>query len=157
MKILRYTILFATTGMLWYYTLQLFFVWSGAQRILGNPEYQSAKFINNFIQEPLPRMADQVFLYKGFFVIGIFIAMAFSILNTFLKGMWWKRGLTFGALHWLIMVPWFEFYLPYNVMLEPLSLVLLEGTLWLGVALTMGLYMSIVINYSKTDHNSDEE
>ena len=33
------------------------------------------------------------------------------------------------------MVPWFEFYLPWNVMREPAPLVLLEMACWLGVRL----------------------
>lgn len=37
------------------------------------------------------------------------------------------------------MVPWFEFYLPWNVMHEPATLVLLEAALWLAVLLTVGL------------------
>lgn len=138
-----------TTGLMWRWAgLQLFFISSGAQNILGNSAHQSSKFINAFIAEPLPRMAiDSSVLTWGLFVVGFLLAIAFLIVNTYLKGGWLKRGLVFGMVHWLVMTPWFEFYLPYNVMLEPLMLVLLEAFLWLCVALVLGLYMSFVVNY----------
>lgn len=61
---------------------------------------------------------------------------------------WWTAVLAFfvGCTHWALVTPWFEFYLPYNVMHEPLALVMLEGCLWLGVALTLGLFVSAVVN-----------
>jgi hypothetical protein len=149
MKTLRSLLLLCTTGFVWYFLLQLFFVWSGAQSILGNPQHQSAKFIAAFTQQPLPRMANTSFLYRGFFVVGLFVAVAFLIANAFIKDTWWKTGLVFGLLHWLLMIPWFEFYLPYNVMLEPLPLVLFEGVLWLALTLTLGLYMSFVASFRK--------
>jgi hypothetical protein len=40
------------------------------------------------------------------------------------------------------MVPWFEFYLPWNVMLEPMPLVLLEVLCWLIVQLLVGLALA---------------
>jgi hypothetical protein len=45
------------------------------------------------------------------------------------------------------MVPWFEFYLPRNVMREPAALVLLEMVLWLGVLLVAGL--AIAVTYER--------
>ncbi|HUQ83445.1 MAG TPA: hypothetical protein VM076_19985, partial [Gemmatimonadaceae bacterium] len=52
---------------------------------------------------------------------------------------WWMRGLRFGALAWTLMVPWFEFYLPWNVLREPASLVALELACWFGVMMLVGL------------------
>ena len=44
-------------GPIWWISLRIFFVWSGAQRILANPKYQSKKFIAVFSEvEPLSRM-----------------------------------------------------------------------------------------------------
>ena len=52
---------------------------------------------------------------------------------------WWKRGLRFGIVSWVLMAPWFEFYLPWNVLHEPAPLVLLELVCWAGVLLIVGL------------------
>lgn len=149
MGTIRRLLLFAGTGFVWFFALNLLFVWSGAQNILGNPAHQSSKFIKTFTEyAPLPRMAtDNTIVWKGLWVAGIFLAAAFSFVNKAMKGNWLRRGITFGLIHWLVMVPWFEFYLPYNVMYEPLPLVLFEGLLWLGVTLIIGIYMSFITNY----------
>jgi hypothetical protein len=98
--------------------------------------------------ETLPRMAnDPAFLWKGFFICGLFVALAFTIVDANMNGSWLKKGALFGVLNWLLMTPWFEFYLPYNVMNEPLSLVMLEGMLWLFTLLLTGIYMSFVVNF----------
>jgi hypothetical protein len=149
-RTLRSMIIVATAGIIWYLSLQLFFVWSGAQQILANPQYQSNKFLAAFTQQPLPLMAeDPSIVWKGLLLVGALLAIAFLIINAYLNGSWLRRGLTFGFLHWLIMTPWFEFYLPHNVMREPLPLVLFECLLWLMVTTTLGLYMSLVINAGK--------
>lgn len=145
-KWLRYLLLFSGTGIVWYYAMQLFFVWSGAQSILGNQHYQSTKFIKTFVEyEPLPYMAfDKWFVLKGLVIVGALSALAFVISGQGIKGNRTARGLKFGLVHWLLMTPWFEFYLPYNVMHEPGLLVLLECALWLCVAIVTGMYMSLV-------------
>lgn len=148
-KFFRLIVLFLGSGLVWFAGLNLFFIYSGAQSILGNTDYQSSKFIKVFTEyEPLPRMAaDTSIVWKGLLVVGFMAALAFYIINPGLKGKWPKRGLVFGLVHWLLMAPWFEFYLPYNVMHEPMTLVLLEGLLWLCVTGTLGLFMSFVLNY----------
>lgn len=149
-KYLRIVLLYATAGFVWFWLLRIFFVFSGAQNILADPNRQSSKFIQAFIGNPPARMAvDSSIVWKGLFIVGLFVATAFLIINTYLKGNWFKRGLLFGFLHWLLMTPWFEFYLPYNVMLEPLSLVLLECLLWLMLTLSLGLWMSLVMNFRR--------
>jgi hypothetical protein len=151
LKQLRYLILFIGAGLVWYLGLNLFFIWSGAQGVLGNPEYQSSKFIKTFTEyEPLPLMAaNPSIVWKGLLVVGLMAAIAFSIINPYLKGGWLKRGAVFGIAHWLLMTPWFEFYLPYNVMHEPILLVLLEAGLWLCIMLMLGLFMSFTLNYKR--------
>ena len=139
------------SGLVWYLGLNLFFVWSGMQAILGNPSYQSSKFIKVFAEEPLPLMStDPSIVWKGLIFVGLLAAIAFSIINPYLKGRRLRRGLTFGVVHWLLMAPWFEFYLPYNVMLEPIALVLLEGVLWFFVMVILGLFMSFTLNFKRT-------
>jgi hypothetical protein len=51
---------------------------------------------------------------------------------------WWQRGLRFALLSWALMVPWFEFYLPWNVLPEPNALVILEMVCWAGVMTVVG-------------------
>jgi hypothetical protein len=68
-------------------------------------------------------------------------------LNNKLSGGWLKKGLTFGVINWLLMIPWFEFYLTYNVMREPLNLVFLEGFLWLCTLICVGLGYSFIYNF----------
>ena len=78
---IRATILLATTGLLWYFALNLFFVYSQAQRILANPDYQSTKFLNVFMSiEPLPRMAtDPWLVVKGLLWWGCYWALLSSM------------------------------------------------------------------------------
>lgn len=135
------------TGPVWWIGILIFFVFSGAQQYLGNPEYQSEKFIEVFaVMEPLPRMTENpYFIWVGMFIIGLFPAGVFLYLNNILQGKWWQKGLKYGLIHWALITPWFEFYLPYNVMHEPLPLVILESVLWLLVALFLGLMMAVII------------
>ena len=115
-RYLRLVVLFFGSGVIWFLGLNVFFIYSGAQRVLGSPDYQSSKFIQSFTGQPLPRMAvDNGIVWKGLIVVGIGAALAFCMVNAGLKGSWAKRGLKFGFAHWLLMTPWFEFYLPYNV------------------------------------------
>ncbi|MBS1586138.1 MAG: hypothetical protein JSS82_11410 [Bacteroidetes bacterium] len=148
-RAIRIFIALCGCGWVWYAAMQCCFVWSGAQTILANPKYQSAKFIGAFTgYQPLPRMAnDKSVLWTGFMIIGFIVASAFLLLNDKMKGGRMKKGLLFGIVHWMLMTPWFEFYLPYNVMNEPLSLVLLEGVLWLCVTLIVGLFLSFTMNF----------
>lgn len=150
MKNFRKYIAVLTAGLVWFLALMTFFVFSGAQAVLANPAYQSEKFLRAFTGEPLPRAAGSFFIVPlGLIFVGAIAASVFVWLDGKLNHRWPKKGLVFGAVHWALMIPWFEFYLPFNVMREPLALVLLEMLLWLGVTLTLGLYVSFVLNYRK--------
>lgn len=128
-----------TAAAVWYVGLLLIF--GPAQQILANPEYQSQKFLAAFTQmEPLPKMVVQPgAFYTGFLIVGILFSVACHLLNQWLPGTRLRRGLLFGFIAWLLMNPWFEFYLPWNVMHEPLLLALLESVLWLILLLIVGL------------------
>jgi len=151
-KVIRSIILLVTAGAVWRCFMRLFFIYSGAQSILADPARQSGKFLKAFMEyEPLPRMAtDGSTIWKGFFVCGLLAAIAFIIVNEKMKAGWLHRGVVFGLVHWLLMTPWFEFYLPYNVMNEPLPLVLFEALLWFATLLLTGVYMSFVMNFRVT-------
>jgi hypothetical protein len=56
-----------------------------------------------------------------------------------LGGPAWRKGIAFGVAAWALMVPWFEFYLPWNVMREPFALVLVECACWLFVLMLAGV------------------
>lgn len=150
MNLPRKIVAVLTTGVVWYFAFNLCFVWSGAQGILGDPALQSSKFIKAFIEyQPLPRMTDVTILWKGFFLCGLLSATAFLLVGNVQKRIWWKHAIRFGIIHWLIMVPWFEFYLPYNVMNEPLLLVFFEAAIWLVVLMIVSCYLSSVVYFKR--------
>jgi hypothetical protein len=136
-KPLRLLIAGLAAAVAWLAGLQVFF--GPAQRILTDPGLQSPKFLAAFAREPFPRMAEAWVLPAGLLVIGLIHATAYAWLAPRLDGPPWRRGLAFGALAWALMVPWFEFYLPWNVMREPFPLVMLEAACWAGVLLLVGL------------------
>ncbi len=147
----RKIIAVVTAGIVWFLALMFFFVISGAQGILANPAYQSDKFLRAFTAEPLPRAAESGLIVPfGLIFVGAITAIIFVWLNDKLNYKWLKKGAIFGAIQWALMIPWFEFYLPFNVMREPFLLVLLEMILWLGVTLTVGIYLSFVLNFKRT-------
>jgi hypothetical protein len=120
-------------GVAWYLGMMVFF--GPAQRILTSSTLQSAKF-NAVFQtlEPLPRTTGQPFIMiAGLLVISTVYAWVHSSIRTALPGSIIRRTLKFGLLLWAVMVPWFEFYLPWNVMHEPALLVFLECACWFGV------------------------
>ncbi|MDX1639702.1 MAG: hypothetical protein R3281_17195 [Balneolaceae bacterium] len=136
-------------GIVWFLSMLLFF--GPAQAILANPEYQSDKFLTVVGQlEPLP------YVIESWWILGVallFIGMLYGITYHFIRqafsqNPWWKKGLKFGLVAWMLMVPWFEFYLPWNVMHEPALLVLLEMVLWMGVLLCVGLIIARVYEWN---------
>ena len=146
---MRRILVWPTCALLWRVGLRVFFVYTGAQSILSNPHYQSEKMMKVFFSiPPAPRTSEEPWLLlEGFAVTGFFMAAGMIFINAKLSGRWLKRRLTLGGIAWLFVIPWFEFYLPYNVLHEPLPLVMLEGLLWLGVMLLIGLSASFVLNF----------
>ena len=125
-------------GVAWVVGLMLFF--GPAQVILGDASLQSAKFLAVFTSEPLPRVATAPWLMLvGVLAIGIVWGLVYVSLAAAWSGAWWRRGLRFGVVGWALMVPWFEFYLPWNAMGEPIALVALEGACWAAVLLLVGV------------------
>jgi hypothetical protein len=112
-----------------------------AQAVLADPAYQSAKFLSVLGElEPLPRVASRPWLFPaGVALIGILYGHVYAGIRGSLGSGAWRRGTRFGIVAWALMAPWFEFYLPWNVMHEPAPLVLLELLLWAGVLAGVGL------------------
>lgn len=127
-------------SVVWYAGLLL--VFGPAQQILADPAYQSQKFLDVFTKmEPLPKMYLQPgAFYTGFLMVGTAFSLAFHLAGPWIpSGKTLKRGALFGSVAWLLMNPWFEFYLPWNVMHEPILLVLLEMVLWFIVMIAVGI------------------
>lgn len=120
-------------AVVWYAGILL--VFGPAQQLLADPAYQSQKFLDVFTRiEPLPRMVVQPgAFYAGFLIVGTAFSFAWHLTGRWMPGKPVKKGALFGFVAWLLMNPWFEFYLPWNVMHEPILLVLLEMVLWLVV------------------------
>ena len=136
----------ATAAFTWW--AGLVFVFGPAQRLLADPARQSEKFLAAFMEPPYPRMAEQPeALLIGLLLIGLIHASVYAWLHPRLGATALRRGARFGLIAWALMVPWFEFYLPWNVMREPFDLVLVEAVCWLVVLLAVGLSMGLVYNF----------
>lgn len=114
------------------------------QGILGNPAMQSAKMMQIYDMQPPPRIAVEPWLLPaGMFGVALLQAVVFAYIRPALPRPLVLRGVAFAAVAWALFVPWFEFYLPWNLMLEPNLLVLIEMACWAGVMLLVGLAISI--------------
>jgi len=129
-------------GVAWF--LGILLVFGPAQAVLGDPGVQSAKLLAAFGPEPAaPRMIEApALVLAGLLGIGLLWGWVYAWLAGFWPGSWWRRGLRFGVVGWVLMVPWFEFYLPWNVLLEPAPLVALELACWAVVLLGVGLVIA---------------
>ena len=135
--------LVVTSG--WLLGLVIFF--GPAQLILADPAYQSEKFLSVFnTMDPLPRMVEAYWILPaGIFIVSFFYVAVFRFMKGHIQGSRWKKGFGFGLMAWALMVPFFEFFLPWNVMHEPIWLVLLEMVCWLGVMLTIGVGLALTL------------
>jgi hypothetical protein len=107
----------------WWIGMQLTFV--PAQAILADPALQSAKMNAIYELSPPARIAtDPWLLPLGMAIAALAQAIVFAYIRRGLPDGLIARGLAFGAVAWALFTPWFEFYLPWNLMLEPTRLVL---------------------------------
>lgn len=125
----------------WWAGLMLLF--GAAQGLLGHPALQSSKLNAIYEMQPPPRIAhDPWLLPLGILFVAFIHAATFAYIRPALPRGIVRRGLAFAAISWALLVPWFEFYLPWNLMLEPTALVLLEMVIWAGVMIFVGVAMS---------------
>jgi len=125
-------------GIAWLVGIALFF--GPAQAVQTDARLQSAKFLEVFTAEPLPRMSEAPWILPvGLVCIGMAWGVLYAWLSPAWPDTWWKRGLRFAVVSWVLVVPWFEFYLPWNAMREPALLVLLEMVCWAAVFTGVGL------------------
>jgi len=135
-------------GLAWIFALIIFF--GPAQAILANPDFQSQKFLFVMGQlEPLPHTAGSWWILPAaILAIGVLYGIVYHFVRrAFPKQPWWKKGIQFGLVAWALMVPWFEFYLPWNVMHEPALLVVFEMALWMAVLVSVGLAIAVVYEW----------
>ena len=126
----------------WWIGMQITFV--PAQAILADPALQSAKMNAIYALAPPARIAaDPWLLPLGMLVTALAQAVAFAFIRRGLPDGLLARGLAFGAVAWALFVPWFEFYLPWNLMLEPTALVLVEMLCWAGILALVGVAISL--------------
>lgn len=120
-----------------------------AQSILANPEYQSAKMIAVFFElEPLPRSGTQpLALAVGLLLIGVLHGAVYAWVAPALPGVGWRKGFAYGLVLWCLMIVWFEFFMLWNVLHEPLPLILLEGALWMLTLQLEGTAIAAVYRY----------
>jgi len=128
----------------WLVAMTVFFL--PAQAVLAHPAYQSAKFLAVFAEvEPLPRMISAPWIVPAALIgIGVVHAFVYAWIREGLGSGIWTRGFRFGVAAWALMAPWFEFYLPWNVMHEPAALVVLELVLWAATLVVVGLVIANV-------------
>jgi hypothetical protein len=133
----------------WWAGLMLLF--GAAQGVLADPKLQSAKLDAIYSMPPPPRIAEHPWLLPaGILAIAMVHAATFAYLRPALPVGLVKRGLAFGAVSWALLVPWFEFYLPWNLMLEPGLLVLLEMAVWAGILAMVGVAISLAFGREST-------
>lgn len=135
-------------GLAWIAATLLLF--GPAQAILANPDFQSEKFLFVMGQlEPLPYTAESLWILPaGILLIGLLYGVVYHFIRVAFAGRpWWRKGVLFGWVAWALMVPWFEFYLPWNVMHEPFLLVILEMVLWMGVLISAGIAIAGVYEW----------
>jgi|GEM_PF-1550510 hypothetical protein len=119
------------------------YIFGAAQPLLAHPKLQSTKMNAIFELQPPPRIAtDPWLLPAAFLVVALIQACVFAYIRPALPLRVVKRGLAFGAVAWALFVPWFEFYIPWNLMLEPTLLVLVEMLCWAVVMMLVGLAIS---------------
>jgi hypothetical protein len=149
--VLRTALAGLAAALAWLLGIQI--VFGPAQALLADPSRQSAKFLAAFSEEPLPRMAEMPWaLPAGILVIGMIFAAVYSWLEPKLGGPTWRKGIAFGIAAWALMVPWFEFYLPWNVLREPFALVLVECACWLLVLILVGLAAALAYAAASRRH-----
>ena len=118
-------------------------VFGAAQAVLADPAMQSAKMMAIYDMQPPARIVtDPWLLPAAFLVIGLIQAAVFAFIRRGLPKGPIARGLAFGAVAWALFTPWFEFYLPWSLMLEPTRLVLIELVCWAIIMALIGLAIS---------------
>jgi hypothetical protein len=113
-----------------------------AQKILTSPEYQSEKVLKIFFElTPPPRISFQPSAaWLGFLLIGMAHATAFLLTDRPERART-RQALITGFVIWLLMATWFEYWILWNIMAEPVRLIALELLLWLVTCVLEGFVL----------------
>lgn len=139
-------------GIAWIVGMSILFM--PAQAILADPALQSPKFLAVFMDSAHPpHMATTPWAIPlGLMLISQIYAFVYATIQRGLPGRTpTGRGVAFGLVAWALAFTWFEFYLPWNVMLEPVALVAVELACWLGVMLLVGLSIAWTCSLAGND------
>jgi len=120
--------------------------------LLFDPQHQSAKVIAVlFEMEPLPLMFTNGLLYMAMAAgIGAVHGLVFAWIEPVLpRDGAVRRGIAFAVILWALMALYFEFHTPFNMLGEPVPLVLLELFFWVIVLLVHGIVLSLIYGASR--------
>ena len=130
---------------------------------------QSEKVINVFLeQEPLPAVTpfwDQLGEIDGrglavqamLFLWAIAVVVVYALGWADRTGSRWWRGVSFGIAVWAVLFLFFEAYVPFNLLGEPLRLVLVELSLQLIAMIATGIAVAWVYSPETSDGQESVE
>jgi hypothetical protein len=129
----------------------LFLFFGPAQQFLADPELQSPKLMKVFLEiPPAPRISFSPSpAWLGFWLIGLGHAFVFYLVQPRFGRSILRQTICFAAVTWLTMVTWFEFWILWNMMHEPVTLLALELTLWIFVMLLEALALALFFRFSQ--------
>lgn len=96
--------------------------------ILFNPAYQSAKVLA--VVPTMVMIQAPYIIYTGWTVVLIGYAFLFTHISVLWPRGYWQRLWRLTLLIWFFSLLFFEFQGPYNLLREPLPLLLLELLFW---------------------------
>lgn len=115
---------------------------------------QSPKVLSVFLeQEPLPAVTPfwdaaldvsrrELAVHGLLLVWSLALVVVFAVVWVPRPGTWWRKGLQFGVAVWAILFLFFEAFVPFNMLGEPIRLVGLELTLQLIAMLLSGMVIA---------------
>lgn len=122
------------------------FGWSGQGILLSDPT-QSQKLIAVWTsQEPLPRViADPLPVTMGLLLFGVVHAFVYRSVHAGWPPGYLPRAARFALLLFFMGFAFWEFFTPWNLFGEPLSLIALELCFWAVVATADAFAIALVI------------
>lgn len=97
--------------------------------ILFNPAYQSAKVLA--VVPSMVMVRAPYIIFAGWTLILIGYAFLFARISVLWPHGYWRRLWRLGLLIWFFSLLFFEFQGPYNLLREPIPLLLLELLFWM--------------------------
>lgn len=122
------------------------FGWSGQGILLSDPT-QSQKLIAVWTSlEPLPRViADPLPMTIGLLLFGVGHAFVYRSVHAGWPPGYLPRAARFALLLFFMVFAFWEFFTPWNLFGEPLSLIALELCFWAAVATAEAFVIAFVI------------